>query len=62
VERDNAGRFRNRAVGSTGRDFDIEIGNEPWFPELLKTTGNFGLGPLPISSGAIIQGLKRLAS
>jgi hypothetical protein len=62
VERDNAGRFRNRAVGSRGRDFDIEIGNEVWFPELLKTTGNFGLGLLPISSRAIVEGFRKVAA
>ncbi len=60
VERDNAGRFRNRAIGSKGRDCEIEIGNQQWFPELLKTTGNFGLGLLPISSEAIIRGLRRI--
>ena len=62
VERNNAGRFRNRATGSTGRDFDVEIGELSWFPELLKTTGNFGLGLLPISSKAIIRGLQKAAS
>jgi|SRR5882724_1808591 len=62
VERGNAGRFLNRASGSTGKDFDIEIGNEPWFPELLKTTGNFGLGLLPISCRAIIEGLQKVSS
>jgi hypothetical protein len=62
VERDNAGRFRNRAIGSRGQDCDVEIGNQSWFPELLKTTGNFGLGLLPISSKAIIQGLQRVSS
>jgi hypothetical protein len=60
VERDNAGRFRNRAIGSTGKDFDIEIGNEAWFPELFKTTGRFSLGLLPISSGAVIEGFLGL--
>lgn len=61
VERDSEGRFRNRATGSRGRDFVpfVEIGNEPWFPELLKKTGNFGLGLLPISDKAIIQGLQK---
>jgi len=39
--RENAGRFGNRAVGSTGKDFDIGIGNQTWFPELFKTTGHF---------------------
>jgi len=62
VERDKAGRFRNRAVGSTGRDCDVEIGNQAWFPELLKTTGNFGLGLLPISSKVIIRGLQGASS
>jgi hypothetical protein len=62
VKRDNAGRFRNRAVGSRGRDFDIEIGNEPWFPELFKTTGHFGLGLQPIASKAIIEGFQKIAS
>jgi hypothetical protein len=62
VERDNAGQFPNRAIGSTGQDCDVEIGNQPWFPELLKTTGNFGLGLLPISSKAIIQGLQEVSS
>src|SRR5258708_37848122 len=38
VERGNAGRFKNRATGSTGQDCEIEIGSQPWFPELLKTT------------------------
>ena len=60
VERGNRGRFRNRAVGCNGRDCDIEIGNEPWFPELLKTTGNFGLGLLPLSNKAVIEELKRV--
>jgi hypothetical protein len=62
VDRGNAGRFRNSATGSMGQDCDIEIGNQPWFPELLKTTGNFGLGLLPISSKAIIQGLQGISS
>jgi len=62
VERRNHGRFKNRAVGSRGRDCDIEIGNEPWFPELTRTTGNFGLGLLPLSSKAVIEGLKRVAA
>jgi len=55
VERGNRGRFKNRAVGSNGRDCDIEIGNEPWFSELMRTTGNFGLGLLPLSSKAVIR-------
>lgn len=58
VERGNRGRFKNRAMGSKGRDCEIEIGNEPWFPELFKTTGRFGLGLLHISSRAVIEGLK----
>jgi hypothetical protein len=62
VERGNRGRFKNRAVGSTGQDFDVEIGNLPWFPELLKTTGNFGFGLLPISSEAVIRGLQKVAA
>jgi hypothetical protein len=61
VERGNSGRFKNRAVGSKGQDCDIEIGNEPWFPELMRTTGNFGLGLLPLSSARIIEGFTRVA-
>jgi hypothetical protein len=60
VERDNAGCFRNRPIGSAGRDLNVEIGELPWFPELLKMTGNFGLGLLPISSKTIIQGLQKV--
>jgi hypothetical protein len=63
VERDNAGRFRNRVSGSVGRDLDpfVEIGETPWFPELLKATGNFGLGLQPISNKEIIDGLQKIA-
>jgi hypothetical protein len=63
VERDNAGRFRNRVSGSVGRDLDpfVEIGEMPWFPELLKATGNFGLGLQPISNKEIIDGLQKIA-
>jgi len=59
VERDNAGRFRNRAIGSAGRDLNVEIGELPWFPELLKMTGNFGLGLLPISKKQSFRVFKR---
>jgi hypothetical protein len=64
VDRNNAGQFKNRATGSKGRDFDpfIEIGEMPWFPELLKVTGNFGLGLQSISSQAIIRGLEEVSS
>ncbi len=64
VERDNAGRFRNRVSGCVGRDLDpfVEIGETPWFPELLKATGNFGLGLQPITNKAIIRGLQDAAS
>lgn len=62
VERGNRGRFKNRAVGSEGRDCDIEIGNQPWFPELLRVTGNFGLGLQPISNRAVIEGLQEFLS
>ena len=63
VERDNAGRFRNRVSGSVGRDLDpfVEIGEMAWFPELLKATGNFGLGLQPISNQEIIDGLQKIA-
>ena len=64
VECDNAGRFRNRVSGSVGRDLDpfVEIGEMPWFPELLKVTGNFGLGLPPITNKTIIRGLQDVAS
>jgi hypothetical protein len=62
VERGNTGHFKNRATGSKGQDCEIEISNHPWFPELLKTTGNFALGLLPISSKAIIQGFQQTLS
>src|SRR5260370_10829021 len=58
MERNTSGKFRNRATGSQGRDFDpfVEIGGMPWFPELLRLTGNFGLGLQPISNMPIIPG------
>jgi hypothetical protein len=64
VERENAGRFRNRVSGSVGKDLDpfVEIGEKPWFPELLKATGNFGLGLQRITDEAIIRGLQDVAS
>ncbi len=64
VERDNPGRFRNRVSGSVGQDLDpfVEIGEMLWFPELLKATGNFGLGLQPIASNAIIEGFQKIAS
>ncbi len=64
VERDNAGRFRNRVSGSVGQDLDpfVEIGEMPWFPELLKVTGNFGLGLQPITNKTIIRGLQDVVS
>jgi hypothetical protein len=61
-DEETRGILKDRATGSNGRDCEIEIGNQPWFPELLKTTGNFGLGLLPISSRAIIQGLQKISS
>ncbi len=64
VERDNAGRFRNRVSGSVGQDLDpfVEIGEMSWFPELLKVTGNFGLGLQPITNKTIIRGLEDVVS
>ncbi len=64
VEGDNAGRLRNRVSGSVGQDLDpfVEIGEMSWFPELLKMTGNFGLGLQPITNKTIIRGLEDVVS
>jgi hypothetical protein len=58
VERINTGSFLNRATGSSGHDFNVEIGALPWFPKLFKISGSFGLGLQPISSKTIIKGLS----
>src|SRR5438477_10933251 len=64
VERGNFGRFHTRVSGSVGRQLSpfVEIGELPWFPELLKAAGNFGFGLQPISKEGIIRGLQEVAS
>src|SRR5436309_2449379 len=60
LERGNFGRFHSLVSGSVGRHLSpfVEIGELPWFPELLKATGNFGLGLQRISNKAIIRGFQ----
>src|ERR1700676_25156 len=63
IEHKKAGRFRFRVSGTVGRYFDpfIEIGALPWFPELLKATGNFAWFQ-HIHGEAVVSGLQRIAA
>lgn len=50
-------------VSGTGHLFRPwhRIKGEDWFPKLLKTTGNFGLGLQEVSDPFVVAGLLRIA-
>jgi hypothetical protein len=56
----DGGIFRKQVLGSEGRDFKpfIPLDTMPWFRELLKKSGNFGLGLHRIKSKAVIECLE----
>jgi len=58
--RTSAGRFRYIAEGLNGKNCLVEIGAMPWFRDLLKTCGNFGLGLQRIKKTLIIKELEQI--
>lgn len=57
------GGFRNYAEAFHGKAFypPVRFDLEPWFDELLKRTGNFGLGLQTINDKEVIAGLRQAA-
>jgi hypothetical protein len=55
--------FRRFASGP-GHVFDppVPIKDMPWFPEVLRATGHFGLGVQEVKDEAVIGGLSLLAA
>jgi hypothetical protein len=64
VGRRGSRTLRNYARGKNGQDFlaPIPIDKKPWFKDLLKTCGNFGLGLQTIKHESIIDGLREISS
>jgi hypothetical protein len=40
----------------------VPLNDEEWFPEFLRSTGNFGFGLQEVKDERVIEALKRLAS
>ncbi|HJT78749.1 MAG TPA: hypothetical protein VJ739_16210 [Gemmataceae bacterium] len=57
------GGFKRFASGP-GHVFDppVPIKEMPWFPEVLRATGHFGLGVQEVKDEAVIGGLSLLAA
>jgi hypothetical protein len=55
--------FKRFATGP-GHVFDppLPIKDLPWFPEVLRATGHFGLGVQEVKDDTVIAGLLQLAS
>jgi len=55
--------FKHFATGP-GHVFEppVPINQMPWFPQMLRATGNFGLGVQQIKDEAVIAGLMHLAA
>lgn len=53
-----------RFASGPGHTFDppIPIKDLPWFPEVLRATGHFGLGVQEVKNEAVIAGLTHLAN
>ena len=53
-----------RFASGPGHVFDppMPIKEMPWFPEVLRATGHFGLGVQEIKDEAVIAGLTQLAA
>jgi hypothetical protein len=52
-----------RFASGPGHLFDppVAIKNLPWFPEILRATGHFGLGVQEVKDAAVIAGLILIA-
>lgn len=61
---DNVEEGFKRFAAGPGHIFEppIPIKEMPWFPEVLRTTGHFGLGVQEIKDEAVIAGLMQLAA
>ena len=63
IEPEPTGRFKSKLSGTSGKVFDpmIELNQEPWFADFVRSQGRFAFGFQAIKEERFVKGLKRVA-
>lgn len=63
IEPEPTGKFKSKLSGKSGKVFDpmIELNQEPWFLDFLRSQGSFAFGFQAIKDERFVRGLENTA-